>query len=151
MEISYIWYQSFFWYDIRYDTIYDICSFAAADPAPAQRADANDGGRHERDADFDRRQLQTFGCIQWECELYSGRPKARGYPFNMKGHRFRGKKCQVHHMIWYHIWYHCYAMISFVMSYMISCCKQDCVVVLTPYPNNQHSVESFNVKTNFGF
>jgi hypothetical protein len=43
-------------------------------------------------------QLRTFGCIQWECELYSGRPKARCYPFNMKGHRFRGKNCQVIHM-----------------------------------------------------
>ena len=43
-------------------------------------------------------------------------------------------------------------MISFVKSYMISCCKQDCVtvVVLSPYPNNQHPVESFNVKTEFG-
>jgi hypothetical protein len=39
-----------FIYDICYDIIYDICSFAAADPAPAQRADANDGG-HERDAE----------------------------------------------------------------------------------------------------
>ena len=44
-------------------------------------------------------QLRTFGCIQWECELYSGRPKARCYPFNMQGHRFRGKNCQVLHMI----------------------------------------------------
>ena len=44
-------------------------------------------------------QLRTFGCIQWECELYSGRPKARCYPFNMKGLRFRGKNCQVLHMI----------------------------------------------------
>jgi hypothetical protein len=44
-------------------------------------------------------QLRTFGCIQWECELYSGRPKARCYPFNMKGHRFRGKNCQVQPMI----------------------------------------------------
>ena len=42
-------------------------------------------------------------------------------------------------------------MISFVISYTISCCKQDCVVVLAPYPNNPHPVESFNVKTNFGF
>ena len=46
-----------------------------------------------------RGQLRTFGCIQWECELYSGRPKARCYPFNMKGHRFWGKNCQVLHMI----------------------------------------------------
>ena len=44
-------------------------------------------------------QLRTFCCIQWECELYSGRPKARCYPFNMKGHRFRGKNCQVQLMI----------------------------------------------------
>ena len=41
-------------------------------------------------------------------------------------------------------------MISFVISYMISCCKQDCVVVLAPYPNNPHPVESFNVKAYFG-
>ena len=44
-------------------------------------------------------QLRTFGCIQWECELYSGRPKARCYPFNMKGHRFRGKNRQVLYML----------------------------------------------------
>ncbi len=51
-EISYIisW---FFWYDKWHDIIDDICSFAAADPAQAQRADANDG-EHERDADMDR-------------------------------------------------------------------------------------------------
>ncbi len=41
-------------------------------------------------------------------------------------------------------------MISFVILYMISCCKQNCVVVLAPYLNNQHPVESFNVKTDFG-
>ena len=44
-------------------------------------------------------QLRTFGCIQWECELYSGRPKARCYPFNLKNHRFRGKNRQVLHVI----------------------------------------------------
>ncbi len=33
---------------------------------------------------------------------------------------------------------------------MISCCEQDCVVVLAPYPNNPNLVESFNVKTDFG-
>ena len=44
-------------------------------------------------------QLRTFGCIQWECELYSGRLKARCYPFNMKNHRFRGENRQVLHMI----------------------------------------------------
>ncbi len=44
-------------------------------------------------------QLRTFCCIQWECGLYSGRPKARCYPFNLSGHRFRGKNRQVFHII----------------------------------------------------
>ena len=39
--------------------------------------------------------LRTFGAIKWECELYRGRPKARCYPFNLDGHRFRGKNPQV--------------------------------------------------------
>ncbi len=30
-------------------------------------------------------QLRTFCCIEWECELYSGRLKARRYPFNRAG------------------------------------------------------------------
>jgi len=40
-------------------------------------------------------------------------------------------------------------MISYMISYMISCCEQDVVVVLAPYPNNPNPVESFNVKTDF--
>ncbi len=43
-------------------------------------------------------QLRTFCCIQWECELYSGRPKARCYPFNLSGHCFLGKNSQVFHI-----------------------------------------------------
>ena len=39
--------------------------------------------------------IRTFGAIQWECELYRGRPKARCYPFDLDGHRFRGKNPQV--------------------------------------------------------
>ena len=39
--------------------------------------------------------LRTFGCIQWESELFNGRPKARCYPFDLPGHRFRGKNPQV--------------------------------------------------------
>lgn len=39
--------------------------------------------------------LRTFGAIQWECELYRGRPKARCYPFNLEKHRFRGRNPQV--------------------------------------------------------
>jgi hypothetical protein len=42
--------------------------------------------------------LRTFCCIRWECELYSGRPKARCYPFNLSGHRFREKYSQVFHI-----------------------------------------------------
>jgi hypothetical protein len=40
-------------------------------------------------------QLRTLGCIEWECKLYSGRPKARCYPTNLKGHRFRGRNRQI--------------------------------------------------------
>ena len=47
-------YDVMFLYDMIYDIIYNICSFAATDPAPAQRPDANDGG-HERDAWMGRR------------------------------------------------------------------------------------------------
>ena len=28
-------------------------------------------------------QLRTCGCIEWESELFSGRPKARCYPFDL--------------------------------------------------------------------
>ena len=31
----------------------------------------------------------------------------------------------------------------------MTCRKQDCVVLLAPYPNNPNPVESFNVKTDF--
>ena len=40
-------------------------------------------------------QLRTFGCIEWESEHYSGRPKARCYPFDLPGCRWRGRTCQV--------------------------------------------------------
>ena len=39
--------------------------------------------------------LRKFGGIKWECELFNGRPKARCYPFNIDGHRFRDKSSQV--------------------------------------------------------
>ncbi len=32
---------------------------------------------------------------------------------------------------------------------MSFCRKQDCIVVLAPYPNNPNQVESFNIKTDF--
>ncbi len=31
----------------------------------------------------------------------------------------------------------------------MSCCWPECVVVLTPYPNNPNPVKSFNIKTDF--
>jgi hypothetical protein len=40
-------------------------------------------------------------------------------------------------------------MILYVISDMISCCGQDCVVLLAPYPNNPNPVDSFNVTTDF--
>ena len=102
------------------------CSFAAANPLSARPAVATDN-RNDRcrpmDSDKERDfayqhpmsdedmeedirilhrgkgQLQTFWCIQWECELYSRRrPKARCYQFNLKNHRFREKNWQVLHM-----------------------------------------------------
>jgi hypothetical protein len=39
--------------------------------------------------------LHTFGCIQWECELLNGRPKAQCYPFDIQGHCFRNKNPKV--------------------------------------------------------
>ncbi len=36
-----------------------------------------------------------------------------------------------------------------MISYVMSCCEQDCVVILAPYPNNPNPVESFNIKTDF--
>lgn len=57
--------------------------------------------------------LRTFGMIEWECELYKGRTRARCYPFDLDGHRFRGKTVQVCHgsMMQY--------MIYYAISYMI--------------------------------
>jgi hypothetical protein len=45
--------------------------------------------------DVDTDMLHTFGSIQWECELFHGRPKARCYPFDINGHRFRNKNPKV--------------------------------------------------------
>lgn len=39
--------------------------------------------------------LRTWTTLQWECENYRGRPKARCYPFDLPKHRFRGQNPQV--------------------------------------------------------
>ena len=44
--------------------------------------------------------LRTFGAIQWESELFNGRPKARCYPFDLPGHRFRGKTLLVNSILY---------------------------------------------------
>ena len=52
---------------------------------------------------FESREVLTSGLPEQRQERHvppvrlacAGRPKARCYPFNMKGHRFRGKNCQV--------------------------------------------------------
>jgi hypothetical protein len=43
--------------------------------------------------------LRTFGAIQWECELFYGRPKARCYPFDLPKHGFRGRTLKVYVLI----------------------------------------------------
>jgi hypothetical protein len=39
--------------------------------------------------------LRTWTTLQWECENYKGRPKARCYPFDLPGHCFQGQNPQV--------------------------------------------------------
>ncbi len=40
-------------------------------------------------------------------------------------------------------------MILCMISYVMSCREQDCVVVLAPYPNHPNPVQSLNIKTDF--
>jgi hypothetical protein len=39
--------------------------------------------------------LRTFGCVEWESELYRGIMRSRCYPFNLQGHRFHNMNIQV--------------------------------------------------------
>ena len=39
--------------------------------------------------------LTTFGCVEWESELYRGVMRARCYPWNMPKHRFHKTNPQV--------------------------------------------------------
>ena len=41
--------------------------------------------------------LTTFGCVEWESEMFWGKMRARCYPFDMKNrlfHSFNPKVCQ---------------------------------------------------------
>ena len=40
--------------------------------------------------------LQTFGCLEWESELYGVIMRARCYPFKMQGNRFHNMNPQVY-------------------------------------------------------
>ena len=40
--------------------------------------------------------LQTFGCLEWESELYRGIMRARCYPLSMRGHHFHNINPKVH-------------------------------------------------------
>ena len=64
--------------------------------------------------------LRTFGGIKWECERFNGRPKARCYPFNIDGHRFRDQNPQVAYRIRYYIRYRIRYHISYTISYTVS-------------------------------
>jgi len=44
---------------------------------------------------FASEKMKTFGYIQWENDKLIGKPKARYYPFDMPGHKFRGKNPKV--------------------------------------------------------
>jgi hypothetical protein len=46
-------------------------------------------------------QIRTLGAIQWECEMYRGRCKARCYPFELDGHYCRGKNPKVKVCLYY--------------------------------------------------
>ena len=81
--------------------------------------------------------LRTFGAIQWESELFRGRPKARCYPFDLPGHHFWGKNPKV----LYGMLYNCY------MVCYITCYGQDCVCLVAPFPNNPNPPEEFNVNS----
>ena len=79
--------------------------------------------------------IRTYGAIQWECELYRGRPKARCYPFDLDCHRFRGKNPQVD------AWLYC-----MLINMLYNLLQQDCVCLIAPFPNNPNQPEDFDPK-----
>ncbi len=94
--------------------------------------------------------LHTFECIQWENDLFNGRPKARCYPFDIRGHRFRHTR--IHRYILYIvpdidtiIVLHLHDIVpdivydivyDIILDYLklMMLLVQDCVCVVAPYP-----------------
>ena len=76
-------------------------------------------------------ELTTFGCVEWESQLFRGTMRARCYPFNMPKRRFHGfnPKVSVYTFIldvYTSIYVH-------IRSYTLFR-TQDTVVVVPPYP-----------------
>jgi hypothetical protein len=57
---------------------------------------------------WDGGHLRTFTTLQWESDDYRGLPKARCYPFDLNGHRFRGQNPQVCTMYYISCYIRCY-------------------------------------------
>lgn len=94
--------------------------------------------------------LRTFGCIQWENEVYIGRPKARCYPFDMPKHRFRGANPQV---LACAILALCtkesIRVLTEESSSHIVFVLQDCVCLIAPQPYNPNPIEAFKLDSDF--
>ena len=78
--------------------------------------------------------LRTFVSIQWQCELYRGRPKTLinsiwiiGWSF------FQGKNLQVQQELYYILY-----------KRLIKVYGQDCVCVIAPFPINPNTAEDFD-------
>ena len=78
--------------------------------------------------------IRTFGAIQWECELYRGRPKAHCCPFDLDGHLRKNPQVNV--------WLYC-----ILINMLCNLLKQDCVCLIAPFPNNPNLPEDFDPKS----
>ncbi len=89
--------------------------------------------------------LKLCGFVEWLLpQNYSGRPKAQRHPFNLAGHRFRGKnrQVQVFHVLWYHIWHQIWHQIGHFGVHRTVWCYWHTTPTTNP-------VESFSIKTDF--
>jgi hypothetical protein len=87
--------------------------------------------------------VHTFGCIQWECYHFNGRPKARCYPFDIQGHNYQNKNPKVHpaksnddnskYSTLYRTLYRILYTTPTAADRLILC-GQDCVCLVAPYP-----------------
>ena len=52
--------------------------------------------------------LTTFGCVEWESELFLGVMRARCYPFKLPKRRFDGMNPQVQYFTYKYVQVHSY-------------------------------------------